>query len=66
MSTDIEKVLTDGIVFKKGKDTSPYKKAEPKKVKSKAKKTTYAKGTHGSGAAKMKAEFRRKRAARNK
>jgi hypothetical protein len=66
MASDIEKVITEGLFFKKGKETSPFKKAEPKKVKSKAKKTTYAKGTHGSGAAKMKAEFRRKRAARNK
>jgi hypothetical protein len=66
MATDIDKVLTEGIVFKKGKDTSYEKNKEKPKVKSKAKKTTYAKGTHGSGAAKMKAEFRRKRAARNK
>lgn len=65
MGIDIEKILTEGIVFKKGKDTSSRKKEDPK-VKTKAKKTTYAKGTHGSGSAKMKAEFRRKRANRNK
>ncbi|MEG1545958.1 MAG: hypothetical protein RR319_06345 [Bacteroides sp.] len=64
METDIEKVMTEGIVFKAGKNPSKIKQ-EPK-VKSKAKKTTYAKGTHGSGAAKMKAEFRRKRAERGK
>lgn len=64
MSID-KKVLTEGIVFKKGKDSSDGKKEEPK-VKTKAKKTTYAKGTHGSGSAKMKAEYRRKRANRHK
>lgn len=62
---DIEKAKTEGIVFKKGKDSSLQKKEEPK-IKTKAKKTTYAKGTHGSGSAKMKAEYRRKRANRNK
>lgn len=64
MSID-KKVLTEGIVFKKGKDPSSGKKEEPK-IKTKAKKTTYIKGAHGSGAAKMKAEYRRKRANRNK
>lgn len=62
---DIEKAKTDGIVFKKGKDDSLKKKEEPK-IKTKAKKTTYIKGTHGSGSAKMKAEYRRRRANRNK
>ena len=37
-----------------------------KKIKTKAKKTTYIKGAHGSGSAKMKAEYRRRRANRNK
>ena len=41
-------------------------KKDENKVKTKAKKTTYIKGTHGSGAAKMKAEIRRKRANRHK
>ena len=36
------------------------------KRKTKTKKTTYIKGAHGSGSAKMKAEYRRKRANRNK
>lgn len=59
----IEDAMMKGIVFK-GKKDGP--KQDEKKVKSKAKKTTYAKGTHGSGAAKMKAEIRRKRANRHK
>ncbi len=58
----IEQALTEGIVFKKGKDTSA-RKEEPR-IKTKAKKTTYTKGTHGSGSAKMKAEYKRKRANR--
>jgi hypothetical protein len=60
---DIEQASTQGVVFKKAKEPSDKKEL---KVKTKAKKTTYAKGTHGSGSAKMKAEFRRKRATRNK
>ncbi|WP_455591679.1 hypothetical protein [Bacteroides sp.] len=59
----IEDAMMGGIVFK-GKKDGP--KQDDKKVKTKAKKTTYAKGTHGSGAAKMKAEIRRKRANRHK
>lgn len=58
---DIEKAITEGIVFKGGK--SPSGKQEDK-VKTKAKK--YITGLHGSGAAKMKAEFRKKRANRHK
>ncbi len=60
---DIEKILTDGIVFKGGK--SPAGKKEDK-VKTKAKKKSYITGLHGSGSAKMKAEYRRRRAARHK
>lgn len=59
----IEDAILGGIVFKGKKEPFDDKKI---KVKTKAKKTTYAKGTHGSGAAKMKAEIRRKRAGRNK
>mgnify|MGYP000028420400 FL=1 len=51
---DIEKAITEGIVFKGGK--SPNGKQEDK-VKTKAKKKSYITGLHGSGAAKMKAEF---------
>lgn len=60
---EIEKAITEGIVFKGGK--SPQGKKE-EKVKTKAKKKTYITGLHGSGSAKMKAEYRRKRAARHK
>ena len=60
---DIEKILTDGILFKGGK--SPAGKKEDK-VKTKAKKKSYITGLHGSGSAKMKAEYRRRRAARHK
>ena len=49
---DIEKILTEGIVFKGAKN--PVKKEE--KIKTKAKKKTYITGLHGSGAAKMKAD----------
>ena len=59
----LEAAMMGGIVFK-GKKDGPKK--EEDKVKTKAKKTTYIKGTHGSGAAKMKAEIRRKRAGRHK
>ena len=59
----LEDAMMGGIVFK-GKKDGPKK--EEDKVKTKAKKTTYIKGTHGSGAAKMKAEIRRERAGRHK
>lgn len=59
---DIEKVLTEGIVFK-GSKPSVQKKD---KVKTKAKKKTYITGLHGSGSAKMKEEYRRRRANRHK
>ena len=42
---DIEKILTEGIVFRGGKSSA---------------------GLHGSGSAKMKAEYRRRRANRHK
>ncbi len=60
----LEDAMMGGIVFK-GKKDGP-KKDENSKVKTKAKKATYIKGLHGSGAAKMKAEIRRKRANRHK
>lgn len=55
----IEEAMMGGIVFK-GKKEKPK---EENKIKTKAKKKT---GLHGSGAAKMKAEIRRKRANRHK
>jgi len=58
----IEKAMMGGIVFKGQKE----KPKEEEKVKTKAKKATYIHGRHGSGAAKMKANIRRKRASRHK
>lgn len=58
----IEEAIMGGIVFKGKKD----KPKGEEKVKTKAKKATYIRGQHGSGAAKMKAEIRRKRANRHK
>lgn len=60
---NIEDAITEGIVFK-GKPKEDPKKED--KIKTKAKKATYIRGQHGSGSAKMKAEFRRKRANRHK
>ena len=57
----IEEAMMGGIVFK-GKKEKPK---EENKIKTKAKKKTYITGLHGSGAAKMKAEIRRKRANRH-
>ncbi len=58
----IEEAIMGGIVFKGKKTVS----REENKVKTKAKKKSYITGKHGSGAAKMKAEIRRKRANRHK
>ena len=58
---DVEKILTKGVFFKNA--SAPKSKEE--KVKPKAKKKTYITGLHGSGAAKMKAELRKKRANRH-
>ncbi len=59
----VEDAMMGGIVFK-GMKEKP--EDEKNKIKTKAKKTSYIKGAHGSGAAKMRAEFRRKRANRHK
>ena len=47
---DVAEIMAggDGIVFKKGKSENSSQQ-EPK-IKTKAKKTSYVKGTHGSGA----------------
>jgi hypothetical protein len=58
---DIEKAITDGIVFKGGKSSG---RKNEEKVKTKAKKKSYITGLHGS--AKMKADIRKKRANRHK
>ena len=59
----VEHILEHGTVFRKSSE-EPSK--NEKKIKTKAKKTSYIKGAHGSGSAKMKAEYRRRRANRNK
>ena len=61
---DIEKIMTEGIVFRGGKSSSNAPKED--KVKTKAKKKTYITGLHGSGSAKMKADIRKRRANRHK
>ncbi len=58
----VEDAMMGGIVFKGKKD----KPKGEEKVKTKAKKATYIHGLHGSGAAKMKADIRKKRAGRRK
>ncbi|MBB3703133.1 hypothetical protein [Alloprevotella rava] len=60
---EIQQAITTGIVFK---GTKRSKKSEETKVKTKAKKKTYITGLHGSGAAKKKADIRRRRANRHK
>ena len=59
---ELEHILKHGIIFKGEKN----KKEDDKKVKKKAKKLQYIHGAHGSGSAKMKAEYRRRRASRHK
>jgi hypothetical protein len=61
---DIDAVILGGITFKGG-GKGPKREEQPK-VKTKAKKKKYITGAHGSGAAKMKADIRKKRANRHK
>lgn len=61
---DIDKVITEGVVFRGGPKREPAAKAGG--VKTKARKKAYTTGAHGSGSAKMKADIRRKRANRHK
>ena len=60
---NIEDVITGGGIVFKGKKDKPK---EEDKVKTKAKKKTYITGLHGSGSAKMKAEYRRRKENRHK
>ncbi|MDO5571711.1 MAG: hypothetical protein Q4F97_09660 [Bacteroidales bacterium] len=60
---DIEKAMQGGLVFKKAKEKNEDDKPQ---FKTKAKKSSYAKGLHGSGAAKMKAAYKKKAQNRNK
>ena len=61
---DIDEVILNGITFRGG----PKKETTTRdgKVRSKARKKQYVTGSHGSGAAKKKADIRRKRANRHK
>ncbi len=60
---DIEHIIEHGKIFHKSYEEN---NSNDGKVKTKAKKTSYIKGAHGSGSAKMKAEYRRRRANRHK
>ncbi len=60
---ELQKAILNGISFKK----APKKSQDNiKAVKTKAKKKAYITGSHGSGAAKMKAKIREKRMERHK
>ena len=59
---EITTAMTTGITFKGAKLRKPLEE----KVKTKAKKKTYITGLHGSGAAKKKADIRKRRANRRK
>jgi len=61
---DIDKVILEGVTFKKA-GQGP-KRQEQGKVKTKAKKKSYITGAHGSASAKKKADIRRARANRHK
>ena len=66
-SDDIASVILNGITFKGNKKGQGAKnKDQQGKVKTKAKKKQYITGAHGSGAAKKKADIRKKRANRHK
>lgn len=60
---EITAAMTTGITFKGAKLRN---KPTEEKVKTKAKKKSYITGAHGSGAAKKKADIRRRRANRHK
>ncbi|WP_018109916.1 hypothetical protein [Bacteroides propionicifaciens] len=60
---DIHEVMMGGLVFKGAREPRPEDDKKVK-VKTKAKKATYITGQHGSASSKMKAEIRRKKAAR--
>lgn len=61
---DIDAVILSGITFR-GKVKNQPREVQ-NKIRTKAKKKQYITGAHGSGAAKMKADIRRKRANRHK
>ena len=59
---DFQNILENGINFGRGGD----KPKDTGKVKTKAKKTQYITGAHGSGSARQKAKYREQRANRHK
>ena len=59
---DFQNILENGINFGRGGD----KPKDDGKVKTKAKKTQYITGAHGSGSARQKAKYREQRANRHK
>ena len=59
---DFQNILENGINFGRGGD----KPKDDGKVKTKAKKTKYITGAHGSGSARQKAKYREQRANRHK
>ena len=61
---DIDAIIAGGGISWGRGGASNRNNDDDGKVKTKAKKKTYITGLHGSGAAKMKAEIRRKRANR--
>lgn len=54
---DIERAMTEGIVFKKAKEETTGER--------KLRFADFLKGTHGSGSAKMRAGFKYKKALRS-
>ena len=57
---DLEQIIAEGgMTFKKPKGEPAPESGS--RIKTKAKKTGYVKGTHGSGAAKMKAAYKKRR-----
>lgn len=57
-SEEIERAISNGIVFHKAKSSN----GNEGKVRTKAKKKAYCTGSHGSASAKMKADIRKHRA----
>ena len=60
---DIDEIIAGGGLVFKGK---PRDDNNAGKVKTKAKKTKYITGAHGSGSAKQKAKYREQRANRHR
>ena len=60
---DFQKILENGISFRRGGERHDPNEG---KVKTKAKKKKYITGAHGSGSARQKAKYREQRANRHK